>query len=155
MQTTVDNNDIISKNNIRINGNSYDKNIKKINKKVKHYTCKRTDKKSKERKKLELKSNKDLTQPELKMMLNPIKIKENFRNNSGRKTLNISLNDNINQKMFKKQIKHLNNSSKNKNIPNQYYSSNTNNAPKIVNNFYSINNDGNCKIPIKVINVFN
>ena len=91
-------------------------------------------------------------------MLNPIRINDN-RN---KKTLNNSLNDNQNQKSIR-QIKNKNNP-----MPNQYYyTGNTNNnknikfiknnntPPHIVNNFYSINNDGNKDVPINVINVFN
>ena len=101
------------------------------------------------------------------MILNPIKIKENYKNNN----LNFTtLNENINQNQFLTKIKQLKNSGSSNPNPssNQYYSNNINNVnnnrniesnningPQIFNNFYSINNIGNCKIPVKVINVFN
>ena len=184
LRTTFENNnDIINQKKLLIDynytknkkaGNSYDKNIKKINNnKIKHYKCKRTidDKRIKERKKIDSKSNRDLTEPELMMILNPIKIKENYKNNNN---LNITtLNENNNQNKFLtkiKQIKGIGNNNPNPNS-NQYYSNNinnvnninnngnidnnNNNGPQIFNNFYSINNLGNCKIPVKVINVFN
>ena len=76
--------------------------------------------------------------------------------------MNITLNDNINQNIFIKQIrqsKGLNDIYPNL---NQYYSNNKNNigleknnGTQIFNNFYSINNIGNAKIPFKVINVYN
>ena len=188
IRTTVENsNDIFNQKKLYIDnkyinkkkaGNSYDKNIKKINNnKIKHYTCKRTtvdDKRIKERKKIDSKSNRDLTEPELLMILNPIKIKDNYKNNNN--NLNFTLNDNINQNQFLTKIKQSKNVSNNNPNPssNQYYSNNINsvniinnngniennntynsNGPQIFNNFYSINNLGNCKIPVKLINVFN
>ena len=180
--TTVDNNDNISQkkliidnyNKIKKSGNSYEKNIKKINNKVRHYTYKRScdEKRIKERKKREILSNRDLTEPELMMILNPIKIKDNYRNSSNKKGLNVSLNDNISPNAFLKQIKLVKGIPNNNPRLNQYYANNTNssnnnininnignneksNGPQIYNNFYSINNVGNTKIPVKVINVFN
>ena len=106
------------------------------------------------------------------MILNPIKIKDNYKNNN----LNFTLNDNTNQNQFLTKIKQTKNVSNNNPNPssNQYYSNNINsvniinnngniennntynsNGPQIFNNFYSINNLGNCKIPVKLINVFN
>ena len=114
-------------------------------------------------------TNRDLTEPELMMIMNPIKEKENIRNNNKKKSLNISLNDNIGQNNF---LKHIIKHSKpittnNIKINNQYYSNNINNninnnrnlernrGTQIFNNFYSINNIGTSKIPVRVINVFN
>ena len=179
--TTVDNNDvndhigqkrliINNYNKVKKGGNSYEKNIKKINNKVRHYTYKRScdEKRIKERKKRDIMSNRDLTEPELMMILNPIKIKESYRNNSGKKDLNISLNDNISANVFLKQIKQVKGMSNNNPRLNQYYTNSMNNininnignieknnSPQIYNNYYSINNVGNAKIPVKVINVFN
>ena len=175
LKTTVDNNDFIENNNnlnrIKKGERSYDKNIKKINNKIRHYTFKRTydEKRMKERKKNDIISNRDLTEPELSLILNPIKIKENRKNIINKKALNISLNDNIIQNNYLKQLNHQKNQgNKNPNL-NQYYPNNinnninindgniknNNNGLQIFNNYYSINNEGNCKIPVKVINVFN
>ena len=179
-QTTVDNTDII--NNInhkklknenfskKKNDYSYEKDVKKLNNKIRHYTYKRSydEKGIRAKKKRELLSNRDLTEPELMMILNPIKIKENDRNNSNRKNMNISLNDNISKNTFLKQIKQVKSLNSNNPRSNQYYNSNyinninenignieKDNGPQVFNNFYSINNVGNTKVPIKVINVFN
>ena len=143
---------------------SYEKNVKKLNNKVRHYTFKRSydEKVIRSRKKKDLISNRDLTEPRLMIISNPIKIKDSYRNNSHNKNMNITLNDNINKNIFLKQIrqsKGLNDIYPN---VNQYYSNNKNkigleknNGPQIFNNFYSINNIGNAKIPFKVINVYN
>ena len=76
--------------------------------------------------------------------------------------MNITLNDNINQNIFIKQIRQSKGLNDFYPKTNQYYSNNTNNigleknnGPQIFNNFYSINNIGNAKIPVKVINVYN
>jgi hypothetical protein len=179
--TTVDNNDrndnigkkkiiIENYNKIKKGGSSYEKNIKKVNNKVRHYTYKRScdEKRIKERKNRDIISNRDLTEPELMMILNPIKIKESYRNASGKKGLNITLNDNVNANAFLKQIKQVKGLVNNNPRLNQYYTNSMNNininnignfeknnAPQIYNNYYSINNVGNTKIPVKVINVFN
>ena len=106
------------------------------------------------------------------MILNPIKIKDNYRNSSNKKGLNISLNDNISPNAFLKQIKLVKGIPNNNPRLNQYYANNTNssnnnininnignneksNGPQIYNNFYSINNIGSSNAPVKVINVFN
>ena len=143
---------------------SYDKNVKKLNNKVRHYTFKRSydEKVIRSRKKKDLISNRDLTEPELMIISNPIKIKDSYRNNSHNKNMNITLNDNINQNIFIKQIRQSKGLNDFYPKINQYYSNNTNNigleknnGPQIFNNFYSINNIGNTKIPVKVINVYN
>ena len=143
---------------------SYEKNVKKLNNKVRHYTFKRSydEKVIRSRKKKDLISNRDLTEPELMMISNPIKIKDSYRNNSNNKNLNFTLNDNINQNIFLKQIKQSKGLNDFYPQTNQYYSNNTNNigleknnGSQIFNNFYSINNIGNAKIPVKVINVYN
>ena len=170
LKTMVDNNDFNSQqkllidnlNKVKKGGSSYDKNIKKIhNNKVKHYTFKRTsdEKRIKERKIKELISNRDLTEPELRLISNPIRIKEGYKRNSIQKSLNVTINENINQNKILKQNSFFGNNNLNS---IQYYSNNNNgnfdkvnNGPQIFNNYYSINNVGNCKIPVKVINVFN
>lgn len=102
------------------------------------------------------------------IMLNPIKYKENIKNNNKKKNLNISLNDNLGQNNFLKHVRQgkIENTNNIK-LNNQYYLNNINNSinnirniernkgTQIFNNFYSINNIGNSKIPVKVINVFN
>ena len=123
--------------------------------------------------------DRDLTEPELMMIFNSMKNKENieynFNNNIKKKHLNISLNDNMGQNNFLKQVKQVKNTGTNNIRLNQYFSSNTNNTninnnannknvindkekekgTQIFNKFYSINNIGNYKIPVKVINIFN
>ena len=156
------------KNKNVINYNN--RNVKKINK-MRNISYKRSyDNKSiREKMKRNIGTNRDLTEPELMMIMNPIKEKENIRNNNKKKSLNISLNDNIGQNNF---LKHIIKHSKpittnNIKINNQYYSNNINNninnnrnlernrGTQIFNNFYSINNIGTSKIPVRVINVFN
>jgi len=143
---------------------SYEKNVKKLNNKVRHYTFKRSydEKVIRSRKKKDLMSKRDLTEPELMMISNPIKIKDSYRNNSNNKNMNITLNDNINQNAYLKQIRQSKGLNDFYPQTNQYYSNNTNNigleknnCPQIFNNFYSINNVGNANIPVKVINVYN
>jgi len=56
-------------------------------------------------KKKDLMAKRDLTAPELMMISNPIKVKDSYRNNSNNKNMNITLNDNINQNIFLKQIR--------------------------------------------------
>ena len=163
--------------------NYNEKNIKKINN-LRNNTPKRTfDNKSiRERKKRNIRTNRidrDLTEPELMMIFNSMKNKENiesnYNNNNKKKHLNISLNDNMGQNNFLKQVKQVKNTGTNNIRLNQYFSSNTNNTninnnannknvindkdkekgTQIFNKFYSINNIGNYKIPVKVINIFN
>ena len=147
--------------------NINEKNIRKINK-VRNYTNKRIydDKSIKQKIKREIITNRDLTEPELLMIFNPIKCKENIRNNNNKKkNLNISLNDNIGQNNFLKHIRHSKNGISNTNnirINNQYYSNNINNSinnirnyernrgQQLFNNYYSINNNGKSKVPVKV-----
>ena len=145
--------------------NINEKNMRKIDK-VRNYINKRinVDKSTKEKIKREIITNRDLTEPELMMVFNPIKCKENIRNNNNKKkNLNISLNDNISQNNFLKHIKHSKNGITNKiRINNQYYSNNINicinnirnyernRGQQLFNNYYSISNKGNSKVPVKV-----
>ena len=124
---------------------SYEKNVKKLNNKVRHYTFKRSydEKVIRSRKKKDLMSKRDLTEPELMMISNPIKIKDSYRNNSNNKNMNITLNDNINQNAYLKQIRQSKGLNDFYPQTNQYYSNNTNNigleknnCPQIFNNFY-------------------
>ena len=166
-QLLINNEGLKNRNNVNINNRV----IRKINN-IKNYTNKRTydDKSIKEKIKREIISDRDLTEPELMIMLNPIKFKENISNNNKKKKLNISLNDNLGQNNFLKHIRQDKIGNTNKNnikLNNQYYLNNINNSinnirniernkgTQIFNNFYSINNIGNSKIPVKVINVFN
>ena len=91
------------KNRNVINYNN--RNVKKINK-MRNISYKRSyDSKSiREKMKRNIGTNRDLTEPELMMIMNPIKEKENIRNNNKKKSLNISLNDNIGQNNFLKHI---------------------------------------------------
>ena len=161
------NNEPNFRNKIETNYNK--KNIKKI-KIIPNITNKRTfdDKYIRERKKKEIGTNIDLTEPELRMFFDQIKCKEIAGNNNRKKSLNISLNENINQNNFLKHIKQVKPININNVRLNQYYSNNNNKnsinnikniererGTKIYNNYYSINNIGNYKIPVKVINVFN
>ena len=164
-QLLINNEGLKNRNNVNIN----EKSIRKINK-IKQYTNKRTygEKSIKEKIKREIISDRDLTEPEIMIMLNPIKYKENIKNNNKKKNLNISLNDNLGQNNFLKHVRQgkIENTSNIK-LNNQYYLNNINNSinnirniernkgTQIFNNFYSINNIGNSKIPVKVINVFN
>ena len=106
--------------------------------------------------------NPDFTEPELLMMVNPIKIRDNYKN-SQKNSLNITVNNNvINQNIFLHHIKQGNNNintngniidnkDKNKgqiNVNNKY------NHLQIFKNLY-LNNDKNSNDePIKVINIF-
>ena len=150
--------------------NYNEKNIKKINNKRKYVNKRSYDEKSiKVKIKREIAPNRDLTDPEILMIFNPEKNKENIRNNNNKKkNLNISLNDNLGQNNFLKHIKQMKPAQTNNiRLKNQYYLNNINNSinnvrkiernrgPQIFNNFYSINNMGNSNIPVKVINVFN
>jgi hypothetical protein len=118
--------------------------------------------KNKERTKKNLIPNRDLTESELMMILNDIKGKENYRNNR-KKSLNLSLNDNIAPNNFLKHIRRAQHLNTNNIKLNQFYTNNNNiiktvernKGTQIYNNFYSINNIGNSNIPVKVINVFN
>ena len=160
----INNSEIFHKKNI-IKYN--EKSIKKINNIKNNNSSKRSyDGKSlRERKKREVISNRDLTEPELLMLLNPIKGKESLRNSTKKKILNISLIDNLGQNIFLKQIKQIKPENTSNIKLNQYYvnssiNNNRNNMERnkgtqIFNNFYSINNIANSKIPVKVINVFN
>ena len=161
---TINNNDII----ISPNKFSYEKNIKKINNNYNRNNQQKRvfNEKNKERIKKNIIPNRDLTEAELMMILNDLKGKENYRNNR-KKSLNLSLNDNIVPNNFLKNIRREQHLNTNNIKLNQFYSNNNiNNNPnfkafernigtQIYNNFYSINNIGNSNIPVKVINVFN
>jgi hypothetical protein len=136
--------------------------IKKINN-TRNSQQKRVFEKNKERIKRSMIPNRDLTESELMMILNSMKGKENYKNK--KKSLNLSLNDNIGPNTFLKHIRnnqHLN--TNNTKLNNQFYINNINNSiiktlernkgAQIYNNFYSINNIGNSNIPVKVINVY-
>jgi hypothetical protein len=99
--------------------------------------------------------DRDMTDPELLKMVNPIKINDSKRDYQ--RTLNISLNNQekntfLHQQKLNKMIRYNTN-----NNPryNQYYSNNVNqNNPQIFNNYVSINNVVTPNYPVKVINVF-
>ena len=97
------------------------------------------------------------------MMVNPIKIRDNYKNIQ-KNSLNITVNNNIvNQNIFLNHLKHGNgnintngnnneNKDKNKgqmNINNKY------NHLQIMKNLYMNNDRNNNDEPIKVINIFN
>ena len=161
----INNSENFQKNNlIKYN----EKNIKKINN-IRNFSYKRSydGKPIRERKKKEILGNRDLTEPELMMMLNPIKCKESAKNYVKKKNLNISVIDNLGQNNFLKHIKQIKPENINSLRLNQYYVNNSinsitnnknierNRGPQIFNNFYSINNIANSKIPVRVINVYN
>ena len=116
-----------------------------------------------ERRKKYRKYNPDITEPELLMMVNPIKIRDNYKN-SQKNSLNITVNNNIvNQNIFLNHIKSghsnmntngniLDNNDKNQgqmNMNNKY------NHLQIFKNLYLNNERNNNDEPIKVINIFN
>ena len=111
----------------------------------------------------------DITEPELLMMVNPIKIKENYKN-SQKSSLNITLNNNNNMaenpNNFLHHIKTMNqnlnintniaNGKNNENIDRNRMKLNSNNKYnhlKLFQNIY-INNDKNVDEPIKVVKIF-
>ena len=110
----------------------------------------------------------DITEPELLMMVNPIKIKENYKN-SQKSSLNITLNNNNmaeNPNNFLHHIKTMNqnlnlntniaNGKNNENIDRNRMKLNSNNKYnhlKLFQNIY-INNDKNVDEPIKVVKIF-
>ena len=111
----------------------------------------------------------DITEPELLMMVNPIKIKENYKN-SQKSSLNINLNNNNNMaenpNNFLHHIKTMNqnlnlntniaNGKNNENIDRNRMKLNSNNKYnhlKLFQNIY-INNDKNVDEPIKVVKIF-
>ena len=101
--------------------------------------------------------DRDMTEPELLKMINPIKINDSKR--EYQKTLNISLNNKeqnnafLHQQKGNKMIRYNTN-----NDPryNQYYLNNSqqNNNPQIFNNYVSINNLVTPNFPVKLLNVF-
>ena len=114
-----------------------------------------------ERKKNIRRYNPDITEPELLMMVNPIKIKDTYKN-SQKNSLNITVNNNIvNQNIFLHNIKssnpnintngnYIDNKEKNK---GQNNSNNKYNHLQLFKDIY-MNNDKNTDEPIKVINIF-
>ena len=110
----------------------------------------------------------DITEPELLMMVNPIKIKDNYKN-SQKSSLNITVNNNINAenpnkflhhiKALKQNLKINTNVAKGKGVENidwnkiQMNSNSKYNHIQLFKNIY-INNDKNADEPIKVIKIF-
>ena len=163
----------IPKKKIRINSNydlnisnnkyTIEKNIKKINNTRNIQQKRISNEKNKERNRKNLIPNRDLTESQVMMMINDLKGKENYRINR-KKSLNLSLNDNIAPNNFLKHIRRSQYINTNNIKLNQLYTNNNNNNIKTVernkgthiyNNFYSINNIGSSNAPVKVINVFN
>ena len=154
-------------NNINIPKNNHnyyqDQNIKKINN-TKNYQHKRlSNDKNKERNRKNLIPNRDLTETELINLLNSDNIKENYRNNR-KKSLNLSLNENIAPNNFLKHIRKSQYLNTNNVKLNKFYINSNNNNIKIIernkgthiyNNFYSINNIGGSNVPVKVVNIYN
>ena len=149
--------------NINISNNKYisEKNIKKINNTRNSQQKRVYNEKNKERNRRNLIPNRDLTESQIMMMLNDIKGKENYRNNK-KKSLNLSLNDNIAPNNFLKHIRRSQYINTNNIKLNALYTNNNNNkyvernkGTHIYNNFYSINNIGSSNVPVKVINVYN
>ena len=97
----------------------------------------------------------DLTEPELLKMINPIRIDEQKR--EYQRTLNISLNNQEQNSFLQKQKAHkmIRFNTNNNSRYNQNYSNNTNqNNPQIFNNYVSINNLVTPNFPVKIINIF-
>lgn len=97
----------------------------------------------------------DMTDPELLKMVNPIKINDPKR--EYQRTLNISLNNQENNTFLHQQKpnKMIRFNTNNNPRYNQYYSNNVNQSnPQILNNYVSINNLITPNYPVKVINVF-
>ena len=97
----------------------------------------------------------DMTDPELLKMVNPIKINDPKR--KYQRTLNISLNNQENNTFLHQQKpnKMIRFNTNNNPRYNQYYSNNVNQSnPQILNNYVSINNLITPNYPVKVINVF-
>ena len=97
----------------------------------------------------------DMTEPELLKMVNPINLNDSKRENQ--RTVNISLTNQENNTFLHQQKpnKMIRLSTNNNPRYNQYYSNNVNQAnPQIFNNYVSINNVVTPNYPVKVINVF-
>ena len=98
----------------------------------------------------------DMTEPELLKMINPIKINDGKR--EYQKTINISLNVKDQNNAFlhqKKGNKMIRYNTNNDQRYNQYYLNNSQqNNPQIFNNYVSINNLVTPNFPVKLINVF-
>ena len=108
------------------------------------------------------KYNPDITDPELLMMVNPIKIRENSKSIQ-KNCLNITVNNNVvNQNIFLQHMKPCSNMNTNGNIMDNnkeryiehINENNKYNHMKIYNNLY-LNNENNNDEPVKVINIFN
>ena len=94
-------------------------------------------------------------------MVNPIKIRDNYKN-SQKNSLNLTVNNNIvNQNIFINHLKHGNNNKKPNNKENkeknkgQMNINNKYNHLQIMKNLYMNNDRINNDEPIKVINIFN
>ena len=100
--------------------------------------------------------DRDMTEPELLKMMNPIKINDSKK--EYQRTANISLNNQEQNNAFlhqQKANKMLRFNTNNDPRYNQYYLNNSSqNNPQIFNNFVSINNLVTPNFPVKLINVF-
>ena len=141
----------------------YHQNIRKLNV-VRPNSCKLNGHENNlyiERRKNFRRYNPDITDPELLMMVNPIKIRDNYKN-SQKNSLNLTVNNNIvNQNIFINHLKHGNNNKKPNNKENkeknkgQMNINNKYNHLQIMKNLYMNNDRINNDEPIKVINIFN
>ena len=140
-------------------------NIRKINA-IRPNSCKLSghdNNKYIEKRKNYRRYNPDITDPELLMMVNPIKIKDNYKN-SQKNSLNITVNNNIvNQNIFLQHIKsgNININTNGNNIENKEMNKDKNNINnkynhlQIFKNLYMNNERNNNDEPIKVINILN
>ena len=104
--------------------------------------------------------NPDITEPELLMMINPIKIKDNYKNPQ-KSCLNITLNSNIvNQNIFLQHMRQDNqninfniNTNENKEKNKEQMNNSKYNHLQLFNDY--MNNNKVNEEPIKVINIFN
>ena len=111
-----------------------------------------------ERRKNYRRYNPDITEPELLMMINPIKIKDNYKN-SQKSSLNVTVNSVINQNMY---LNHINLGNQNINSNGDIFENKDRNKDQINNckynhlpifKDYRVNDRINDE-PIKVINIF-
>ena len=140
-------------------------NIRKLNA-IRPNSCKlngHENNKYIEKRKYYRRYNPDITDPELLMMVNPIKIKDNYKN-SQKNSLNITVNNNIvNQNIFLHNIKsgntniitNGNNLDKKETNKGNINMNNKYNHLQIFKNLYMNNERNNNDEPIKVINIFN
>ena len=153
------NNDI--KNNICSKINH--QNIRKLNV-IRPNSCKLNNHENNlfiEKRKNYRRYNPDFTEPELLMMVNPIKIKDNCKN-SQKNSLNVTVNNNIvNQNIFLHHLKQGNNLNTNGNIidnknknKGQIHMNNKYNHLQLFKNLYLNDDQNNNDEPIKVINIF-